>query len=663
MRLSTLKLRNFKGLTFELETYGRDIYIFGDNDTGKTRLADSFSWLFFGKDTRNQSEFEIKSLDKNGNPIHNLEHEVEAELELSNGKELTLRKIYYEKWTKKRGSATETFSGHTTDHYINGVPVKQSDYTAKIAEIADEDIFRLITNPLYFNEVLHWEDRRSILLDVCGNVSDDDVISSNTELSKLKDILSERGIEDQRKIIKAKQKKINEELDRIPIRIDEVDQGLPNVAGEDEDSLRRMISYRKGKIKEKEEEISRLESGGEVAEKTKQLREIESELLNIKNLYQEESESLLQEKRQELRGIQDQIGNINHSIKAKKRDIESNSSDIEQLEKIIEDLRKEWHQTNEQVFEFEQKEVCPACGQDIPKEQLEDAREKALADFNQKKADRLEKISEEGKTRSGVIKDLKKENVQYQSEIEVFETTISELKETASGIKSETDTILEKTSSLEDNPEYLKKLEEKELLEQAIQALKEGRQDEAEATRKDIEQYEEEISDLEKQLARIEQYDIGKSRIEELKAQEKNLAQEYEQLEKELYLLEQFTRAKVNMLEEKINYKFQLAEFRLFEAQINGGIKEVCECLYNGVPYRNLDGSAPLKVGLDIINVLSEHYDFIAPIFIDNAERIIDLPNTRGQLIALVVSAEDKTLRVKYADEQGEELELEREAV
>ena len=101
-------------------------------------------------------------------------------------------------------------------------------------------------------------------------------------------------------------------------------------------------------------------------------------------------------------------------------------------------------------------------------------------------------------------------------------------------------------------------------------------------------------------------------------------------------------------MEEKINSKFKLARFKLFDVQVNGGIAETCETTYQGVPYSSgLNNAARINVGLDIINTLAEHYRFDAPIFVDNAEAVTHLIPTRGQIIRLVVSENDKDLRVE----------------
>jgi len=121
-------LTNFKGIkVLTLDLDGKDASIYGDNATGKTTVYDAFLWLLFDKDSQNKSNFAIKTLDESGEPLHGLDHEVEAVLDIG-GESLTLKKSYKEKWVKRRGSATEEFSGHTTDYFLDGVPCKKSEY-------------------------------------------------------------------------------------------------------------------------------------------------------------------------------------------------------------------------------------------------------------------------------------------------------------------------------------------------------------------------------------------------------------------------------------------------------------------------------------------------------------------------------------------------------
>ena len=201
-----------------------------------------------------------------------------------------------------------------------------------------------------------------------------------------------------------------------------------------------------------------------------------------------------------------------------------------------------------------------------------------------------------------------------------------------------------------DNPEYARLLEQKKQVEAEIEALKAGNQEAITAIQKDIDAYNQDIAVLERAQAQVEQYEKGMERIQQLQDEEKHLASEFEKLERELYLTEEFVRTKVRLLEEKINSKFHLARFKLFREQVNGGLEECCEVQYNGVPFNSLNNAARINIGLDIIRTLSEHYGFVAPIFIDNAESVTEIIPTRAQVIRLVVSEKDKQLRVEVEE-------------
>src|SRR5699024_109834 len=224
IKLTQLKLRNFKGIKeFHLDLANGNAKIYGDNATGKTTIYDSFLWLLFNKDSNNRADFAIKTLDENGKEVNNLEHEVEAAFEVD-GQSLTLRKVYKEKYTKKRGQATAEFTGHETNHYIDDVPVKKKEYEDEIKSLVNEEVFKLITSPTYFNEALKWQDRRKTLLEICGDIELDDVVKANNKLKDLPTVLQNRTVEDHKKVIAERRKAINKELDMIPVRIDEIEK-------------------------------------------------------------------------------------------------------------------------------------------------------------------------------------------------------------------------------------------------------------------------------------------------------------------------------------------------------------------------------------------------------------------------------------------------------
>lgn len=651
--LESLTFRNFKGFReFVLAANGGNVDAFGDNATGKTTLFDGFIWLLFGKDSANRSEqkFEIKELDKAGKVVrHGLDHEVEGVL-LVNQRRRTFRRVFSEKWTQKRGSATSVFDGHTTSYFVDGVPVKEKEYRAEVDALISEDIFKLLTSPSYFNDVLKPEARRKVLLEVCGDMTDAEIIASNKDLAPLASILEERSVEKHRQTIKSALAEINKEIKEIPTRIDEKHRDMPDVSDLDAEMLQEDIEMLRSRIDLKVAELQRIQSGGELSAKEIRLREINAELTDIKQRVQAGGLQAVNDQREMLMRLRGEAAELQARITAGQRDIEQYKRQISRSESQVARLKEEWSAANSLEFpahDHEHSTNCPACGQALPEDQVQAAREKALADFNLNKSRRLDQISADGKAAAAesrklneAWKDLadkqfilEEELVAKQSEISAANTRLTELQ-------------MSIANPLDDS-EYQKKLKEAEVVRSEIEQLRSSSADAVSTVQSEIRVLRQQVDELEADKQKLSRVQEIERRIDELSEQERKLAAEFERLQHELYLTEEFTRTKVSALESKINTKFKYARFRLFEEQINGGLKEVCDTLYNGVPYDGgLNNAARINVGLDIINTLSEHYGFSAPIFIDNAEAVTQLIDTEAQLIRLVVSEKDKKLRV-----------------
>lgn len=654
MKLVSHRLSNFKGIKeFTLDAQGQNVSIYGDNATGKTSIQDAFLWLLFNKDSQNRADFAIKTLDADGNEIHGLEHAVESVLDL-NGKQLTLRKVYSEKWTKKRGAAKKEFTGHTTDHFIDGVPVKKGEYDARIANIASEDIFKLLTSPTYFNEHLPWKDRREILLQVCGDITDDDVISSDKSLAKLPEILQGRKLDDHRKVIQAKRSEINKELERIPIRISEAELAMPNISTiNDPAALSEDISLLKESIQKKNQDLARIDSGGEVAEKTKKLREIEAEIIQLQSKTRSKNEDEIRKLQDQASQIRERILTLQVNTTNYKSSSDGKRKELKHINEQMEKLRDKWHElAGEEFQEPEQDNTCPTCGQTIPEEQIRNAIEKAQAEFNRQKAEKLEAINAEGKRLKAQADEIQAEIKKAEQAIADCEEKLKQEKVTMEAFESKIE-ALRRDAENTDNPAISEKLKDKAVIETEIELLKAGNMETRAKVVSDIQELEEILQTLEECQANVNLHRNLEQRIEDLKAQEKKLAAEYERLEGELYLTEEFIRRKVSLLEEKINSKFEMARFKLFNVLVNGAVEECCETTYHGVPFSSLNNGARINVGLDIIRTLAKHYNFYPPIFIDNREAVTSLIDMGDQqVISLIVSKADKELRVEVEEKK-----------
>lgn len=661
MKLISLSLRNFKGIKeFTLNTAAGNVVILGDNATGKTTIFDAFNWLFFDKDSQNKKDFNIKTLDEHNEPAHHINHEVEATIEHT-GRIVSLKKVYAEKWTTKRGNPVAEFSGHTTDYFVDGVPKPKKEYESFIASLTDEAIFKLLMNPSYFNEQLHWQKRREILLDICGNISDAEVIDSavsagNKDIHSLMEVLNQgRSLDDHRKVIAARQAAINKELKEIPARIDEVQRGLPDISGIfTREVLQAEIDSLKAQQQQTQQEIVRIENGGAIAEKQKFLREVEGKIIDIQNRHRAANEDKSFAKRKQLNELTLQLSSLDSKIASNTRAIEKNNAEIKRCELSRNCLRDKWHQINGQEFVSDVKETCPTCGQHLPEDQIHDAFEKAKEQFNLSKSKQLEEVNAEGKRHKEKENELQRQIEQYSAEIAEIDTTKNSIKQSIDSIQNDLK-FMKAIPDISSNPEYNAALAEKEEIEQQIDDLKSQQHAVIRGLQDQISLIGSDISSREKDIAKLDQSENGLKRIDALNNQEKQCRSEYEALQKELYLSEEFIRTKVNLLESRINSRFKMARFKLFNQQINGGLEECCETLFKGIPYSDMNNAARINVGLDIINTLSEFYGFSAPIFVDNAESVTRLTETTAQVISLVVSKPDVVLRIEHEGNQLKE--------
>lgn len=646
IKLLNLTLKNFKGIkSLELDASGNDLKVYGDNATGKTSIFDGFLWLLFNKDSNNKTDFAIKTLE-DGQEVNNLEHEVAATFTIDNVP-LAIRKVYKEKWTKKRGAPMAEFTGHETLYYIDSVPVKKKEYEEKVGSIVKEEVFKLLTNPLYFNEQVKWQDRRTTLLEVCGDVELEDVLAFNNELKDLPAILKGRTIEDHRKVIAAKRAEINKELDRIPVRIDELNNSSVELSGNPE-QLQVELSKVETELDEASAQISNIKNGAAVTKKKNDLRQIEMDLESIKRELESKATdkgyqvtAKIQEEKSNQAIMQRKLDDANHLV-------ELNKKDIARFDLEIADLRNKWNEENAKTYEHKEECECPTCGQAIPETDLQAARDKAVNTFNTKKSEELERINERGKSLTASKAEVIDKNVKLGKEIEELSSELVKKEEAINKLTIQLNALRDEVKNARMNPKYTDKVAEMANVQEVIKSLESGANEATAEVEKHVAALKDKRSELNGQLAKHEQAEASKQRIAELEEQQKELATEFENLERELYLTEQFIRSKVELLESKINSKFKYARFKLFAQQVNGGLQEICETTFGGIPFSSgLNNAARINVGIDIINTLSEHYGIQAPIFVDNAEAVTRIADTDSQLISLVVSEPDKELRIE----------------
>ena len=631
VKLIEMKLENFKGIrNLSIDFNGVDTNISGKNGTGKTTVADAFSWLFFNKDSQGSADFDVKTRNEKGEFLHNLEHSVEAVLYVD-GQEIKFKKVFKEKYVKKRGSNDAEFSGHTTDYFVDDVPRKKKEYDDTVNQLFDARIFPIITDPFYFSKKMKWQDRRKLLIDICGNISDEAVISTHKELLPLTAHLKSKSVEDLRAQLKSQMKPINDELKAIPIKIDEAQRAIPSSIDEFDNDKYMFIC---DKLNDLEMKKSIALTGGSIAEK-------ETELINLRNkkLLLEDEIPNYKKQKQELNELSFKKEDIERNINKLKREKDNIDEQLNDNEAQRAILRQKYMDISAEEYD-QSKNICPTCKRALPDEKIQEFIER----FNLNKSNDLEKINNKGKA-------LKAKFDELGDDWKLVDIRLTQEKV---ALKEIDVLIVEKRKEIADIQENFSKQQQPKIeaveiqinnLNDEIKALKENSSSVAIEYEEKINALKEEKAKFDAIKAQINLAEIQKKRIADLEAKEIDLSYEYSKKDELLYLTDLFVKAKVEMLTQNINSHFELCSFKMFDIQINGGLEECCDITYKGVSYDNLNNAAKINCGLDVINTICKFKDLYVPIFIDNCESVNDLLYTESQQIRLYVT-KDENLRV-----------------
>ncbi|MDY3781387.1 MAG: AAA family ATPase [Candidatus Faecousia sp.] len=643
IRLKTMHLENFKchkSLTLELE--GRNASIYGDNATGKTSVYDALTWLLFGKDSAGNGEknIEIKPLNPDGSiRDHQAITEVEAVL-LVDGGEIALKRTYQEVWSTKRGSSEASYDGNTSEYYVNGVPCKANAYKAQVAALVDEERFRLLTSVSYFPMVLAWQKRRETLFSLFGALDDRQIMATDGRFGPLAEAMGGYTLEDFKKVISQKRKGLSATRNEVPARISECEKTISDLAALDFDGAEAQLGILRSRLDSLNTEMLAIQQNTAVQQKELALQKAQMELaaLEQENRRYRDGQKAAAPTAAALEDDMNRRDSLRNSLQ---HALALRLRDIQRCDEAIENARNQWKHKNAE--QYTGGDECPTCGQKLPADTIA----KAMEAFTARKQAELAELVQ----RSEQIKAEKAENEKKAEEtrgfIQAEDSRIQELAEKIAAAKAAAATMV-----IQDKEGYG---EEKARIQADIGTLsgelRKLREDAATAAaglRNRIGEIQAEIARVTDIAGKRSAYEYAVKRIAQLREDAKAAADNLNEIDKLLFLTEEFSRYKASFVESGINGRFRLARFRLYREQANGGTEDRCDVTYDGVPYIGLNNGMKINVGIDIINTLSRAYGVTVPLFVDNAESVTKLEKTGCQVVRLVVSENDKELRINH---------------
>ena len=639
IKINRLTLENFKCHRYlNLDLDGRSVSIYGDNATGKTSIYDALTWLLFGKDSLGNGEknIDIKPLDSNGEvKDHQAITSVEAEFTVD-GEIQTYQRTYREVWATRRGTGTAVYEGNTSDYFVDGVPVKKNAYDRAIQEMVSEDLFRMLTSVSHFTSAMKWQDRRAVLFDMAGTMTDREILGKDARFDELAESLGKLTIGDYKTKLLHQKKGLTGVRDDAPTRINECQRTLQDIATIDFDKARDDEQELTVKVEEMQAQLVGLEQDTAVENKRLQLREakLRRDQLESRNRAHREAQKCAD---RDLSYLHNEISREQAWIQKTRKYIYGVKLTVKQTEREIQDCREKWVQVNGEAFAGGK---CPTCGQALPFEQLQEA----TAKFNKKKEERLAAITAKAQRLQEGLNQTLAQISDTEKEIEERENHVKELEKELRKAKEE-------AAPVTDLPEYAEEMAqiglEIDRIQGEISALCSDSSKVREQLRQELAAAKDQLRFTQGVIAREAVKEQTRKRIEELKEDARNASAALEAIEKMLYMIEEFVRFKAKFVEQSINDLFRVATFRLFREQANGGLEERCDVVYDGVPFLGLNNGMKVNVGIDIINALSRHYGVTVTMFVDNAEAVTRLEGCSGQVIRLVVSENDKELRTE----------------
>ena len=634
IRLRSLTIENFKGINNISISFNDSITkICGVNGIGKTTINDAWCWLLFDKNSQHETKFSIRKLNTDGNPVHNTNISVTGIVSVD-GAEFTLKKTQKERWVKRRGEEAREFSGNINEFEINSFPKTSKEFTSFIADIVDENIFKILTSPYTFPQ-MDWKDQRKLLFSLIGDLDTESLSEEVEYFSLIEGELKLASIDDIKKKWTKSRNDLRKLPDEIQTRIDEVSKQIKDV---DTSALETEKAEVENTIQMLEAKVAELSQKNN-SDIENSILQLKSQQIAIADRVRNAMCSDLTRRKSVSDKLEVEYQNENKKYIRLSNEVELYESEIDKLKKLLTEQLESYNKLKEQQFP-DGKTKCPTCGQLLPEDQIQSLKEKWQSEQNTL-------INNLRITGNKLAVDVKNKEIKLRDKTELLEKQKDKADKAkikyevaANDLEYQGETIIPKMSDIPECQEIDKQIAELE-----------SRRIDLGKVRIEIDRLKQQISEEKYRLSAInnelyasKQNTECEKRIQELQEEMRGVSQKIADCEKVLYAVENYVKA----ISKRINDRFDGLTFKLFESQINGGLKECCEITYRGVPYSSLNSGHRITVGLNIIKTLQEYYQIKVPVWLDNGESLSDdnQPDIDCQLILLQVT-NDKQLVIE----------------
>lgn len=641
--LKSIHMENFKIFHEKTINFSMLTKIFAQNYRGKSSIVDAFFWVLFGKSSTGNSEGKQFHPRRQGSGVDIDRVPIIVELTLNlDDREVVIRKIQEQKWVRKRGNDFETYEGDGNKYFWNEVEVKETEHKKRVAEIIDEELFKLITNPHAF-VTKKQDEQKKFLTEKVAQITDNDVFSLGG-FEELQTLREKNTLEEIKAINKKALQGYQDKMKSIPDKIAERSRDITDYDFAEQELALAALKEQLSGVDSKIQDTSKAYEG--VSGLKVEIADVKEKLSSIERTEKRKLDDSLQDVKSKIASVSAEIQRKTSAKEHTQKDIALKESYIEGAEVHIKSLQAAYKDAKEKEFHADSC-TCPTCGQSLP----EEGKQQKIAEFEKKKAEDIERIKNQGNTEHAqmqkdklALEELKKETEILNAEIESLTKQKKELNEKLQSLPTEID--LSTNKEYQDLKANLAALEFS--LQETIESLKDT--DTLKATLTEEKQsILSQIEVVKGVLGAVQKINDAKDRVTELHEELKQATIEAARCERISLMLENFEKVKTTLLTDRVNSHFKVVKWSFERQQKNGGVEQYCSCSIHGSEYgdNTTSQTEKLMAGLDVINTLQEIYGVKAPIWIDNKESYNDwnVPDMDSQLITLTVS-EDKELVV-----------------
>lgn len=616
MKLNRVTIDNFRNIghaEYNLE----DINIFeGPNRQGKTNTILAIYWAitdFLMDGSSDYASFK---------PLDDTKKKVSVELEFDTFK---FKKEYFEKWTKTRGSETETMTGHYTDYYIDDIKTAPTNAKKDLIQkfgvegktnVSKFDLLRAIIDPYYLARN-DWKVTRKFIIELVGDVENTAVINDNPELEPVANRLAQDwyNTDQTKKYYKQQINNSNDDITRLEGQIEGL-QMVKDVSSED-------LQAAQVEIENIDAAIANTKAGKKDTSISdalqKELTELQQQALdmetaeraehNAQNASVREARANAQAKIAEAQKAKDDARNEVIRIDNEAADVDLKINrlklNIGDREKRLERLRNEYKNTKAQALQTEEI-TCPNCGHVLNQDAIEAEK--------QRHDERLEQLLNDGKNASLELQNAQFKLEEIQGRIKEIElqqvhahSAMNRATEALQACENEYHAISDRPylASIELNNlksavlEKQKELQNQRLIESQDTSMHDTLarlQAQKELPQQTLNQHHAFIANQE-QIAKVQ---------EQIKAEQKSLMN----CEQSLALVERFIQLKLQAFQARIESVFGTkVRFTLIENNIKeGSWNEVCypSVCDKETPFLNGSGSEQIIAGIYIAECIKK---------------------------------------------------------